>query len=85
MKCFKDKVAFLNVKNVMKFVTEMAKKTEYDKDQNTMNLKIEKHNHKDEDSMSKEVPQHQPLIQTMVKRASGMLTAGKPLITSPNV
>jgi hypothetical protein len=47
-------------------------------EEDTINLKMEKHCHKGEDSIDREVPQHQPLIQTMTKRASGALrTAGK--------
>jgi hypothetical protein len=54
-------------------------------EEDTINLKMDKHSHKRGDSMDKEVPQHQPLIQTMNKWTSLALTAGKPLITQPNV
>jgi hypothetical protein len=39
---------------------------------------MNKHTHKQEDFIDREVPEHQSLIQTMAKWARGGLTAGKP-------
>jgi hypothetical protein len=51
----------------------------------TINIKMDNYSHKGEDLMDREVPQYQPLIPTINKRASGALTAEYPPKTQLNV
>jgi protoheme ferro-lyase len=54
-------------------------------EEDSISNKMDKHSHKRENSVVREFPQHQPLIQTMAKQASGALTAEKSPIIQPNV